>query len=247
MAAVGTCSSDLGQTLALAAKLQPLQVGAGHPGGWAKALASSRVPRAEPHRYLFRAMRSDLYEFLDMGPPALRGGRLAGAALEAVDRGSHFRSPWLHASWSFLEARNWMQMGVRVRGEIGTILVRVDTQLSEALAKQVDIVAAGVVALSLDTCMLPGKRLDFSIDQRAKRTLAQWSGRPLVQVACIAHGVCVEEGPHCVARPRAHGALCSRQCRGRRLRPQGERDARGRAPSPPSENPIVVPGGRGAT
>ena len=89
--------------------------------------------------YLYRAMLSDGSDL--KSPPreyfwrdGLRDGRLVDAIIQSVKDGSKFRSPFLHFSRDFVEARNWLMRGRTARGERNGYMVRVNIKELEKFA-----------------------------------------------------------------------------------------------------------------
>ena len=141
--------------------------------GQARAMAASKP------RYLYRAMTVGLTEFdpPTERPPSHTGLKLACSILDAVERGSDFRSPFLHCSWDFWEARKWQSRGEGLRREKGTIVCRVSTEkLAEVAASQ------GVQGpIDLDRGLVSGEVVDLSTVEECRKWLLKYSSEDAVQ------------------------------------------------------------------
>ena len=74
----------------------------------------TKLLQKDKGHYLYRAMMADGTDVSVPHPVSdqvLSGLALANAIFEAVERGSHVTSPFLHFSWSFTEARKWHMRG----------------------------------------------------------------------------------------------------------------------------------------
>ena len=80
------------------------------------------------HRYFYRCMRQDLSDLEQQTPNfPTDGADFFIGALQAIQTGSNRTSPFLHCSWSYLNARKWWIWGRERRGERNNYIVRIDT------------------------------------------------------------------------------------------------------------------------
>ena len=137
-------------------------------------------------RYLYRAMTNNLSEFAgaDLRLSQCSGERLAVGILQAIETGSRrgSPSPFLHFSWKHVEARHWWVKGDTLRGEVGSLMCRVD---SLALSQAVDL-RRPLEALTF---------IDMSTQKSAQAYISEYTGVDAVQerLSQVAHANKVAE------------------------------------------------------
>ena len=100
----------------------------GTPSLLTRAQAFEARLAADEEKYFYRAMTADLVEFdarVPASSQAKHGMQLAHSVLEAISKGSHFVSPFLHFSRKFMQAQQWKRWGESFRGEEDTLMCRI--------------------------------------------------------------------------------------------------------------------------
>jgi hypothetical protein len=140
--------------------------------------------RKDMGSYLYRAMRPDGTDLQPLDSPMeLSGFPLVQAIFEAVDKGSTFRSPFLHFSKDFVQARNWYMRGKMARGEGDGYICRVSIA---------DLVAFGLTqspASSQDVQARVGTIIDVSTPKAAQQFLGLWQNSDFVHDRVVQLGI----------------------------------------------------------
>ena len=160
------------------------------------ALVASPVPslaeaerqlRRDKGSFLYRAMRPDGSDLQAEGSPMqMTGLPLVSAIFESVATGSSFRSPFLHFSKDFVQARHWFMRGQRSRGEVDGYICRV------SIADLVQFGRSQLPASSQDVVAKPGTIIDVSNPKAVQKILGLWQKSDFVMDRIhqlgIAHG-----------------------------------------------------------
>ena len=89
--------------------------------------ASAQLEKDKGH-FLYRAMMADDSDICSRHAASsqeLSGLDFVDAIIRAIEKGSRESSPFLHFSWSFMEARNWHMRGKMKRGEQNGWIARI--------------------------------------------------------------------------------------------------------------------------
>ena len=137
------------------------------------AVQAQQQLRKEQGLFLYRAMCQDGSDLKAMGSPDhMSGLSLIQEIFMAVDKGSTYRSPFLHFSKDYVQARHWYSRGKLSRREQNGYLCRVSiADLEKFAASQVS--ASQISASSQDVEARPGTIIDLS----TPRTAQQFFGR----------------------------------------------------------------------
>ena len=144
-------------------------------------------------RFLYRAMAKDGSDITDPHPASsqgLSGMPLGQAILRAVEKGSHEKSPFLHFSWSFIEARNWHMRGVITRGEKTGYMARVAVKDLEDMAAEELRRTASSQAKPGPVAVLGGM-LDLSSGVSQRKALGPLAQDPQITDRVSVLGICV--------------------------------------------------------
>jgi hypothetical protein len=124
--------------------------------------------RKDMGSYLYCAMRADGTDLQVLDSPMqMSGFPLVSAIFDSIDRGSTFRSPFLHFSKDFVQARHWFMRGQRSRGEVDGYICRV------SIADLVEFGRSQVSASSQEVVATPGTITDVSNPKAAQKILAR--------------------------------------------------------------------------
>jgi hypothetical protein len=148
------------------------------------ALVASPVPslaeaerqlRRDKGSFLYRAMRPDGSDLQAEGSPTqMTGLPLVSAIFESVATGSSFRSPFLHFSKDFVQARHWFMRGRSLRGEAHGYICRV------SIAELVEFGRSQPPASSQDVVATPGSIIDVSESKLFRTFLGRWQNHDVV-------------------------------------------------------------------
>jgi hypothetical protein len=140
--------------------------------------------RKDMGSFLYRAMRADGTDLQVLDSPMqMSGFPLVKAMFDAVDRGSTFRSPFLHFSKDFVQARHWYMRGKMARNEGDGYICRVSIA---------DLVQFGLTqppAPSQDVQARPGTIIDLSTPKAAQQFLGLWQNSDFVHDRVVQLGI----------------------------------------------------------
>jgi hypothetical protein len=143
--------------------------------------------RRDAGSFLYRAMRPDGSDLQpEDSPLQMSGWPLVRAIFDSVDKGSSFRSPFLHFSKDFVQARHWFMRGRQSRREVDGYICRV------SIADLVEFGRSQPPASSQDVVATPGTIIDVSNPKAAQKFLGLWQKSDFVMDRIhqlgIAHG-----------------------------------------------------------
>ena len=145
--------------------------------------------------FLYRAMAQDRSDLTTPDPAwsqGLRGTALVKAIFDAVKKGSTQRSPFLHFSWDFVQARNWWMRGRHDRGEQHGYMARVSVKALRKLALEADSSQGGAALSQGDELVATtGKLIDLSDGRTFSRTFGKFYLDDEVQERLPILSICV--------------------------------------------------------
>ena len=116
------------------------------------------------------------------------------AIFGAVEKGSKVKSPFLHFSWNFVEARNWHMRGRVLRGEGESWMARVAvSDLEELAAETLKQAASSQGAAASSPAAVVGTILDISTAAGQWKAFGIHASDPRVADRAVSLGISVKQ------------------------------------------------------
>ena len=151
--------------------------------------------RKDKGHYLYRAMALDGHDLTTPHPASsqgLEGFGLVEAIIKAVAEGSKYRSPFMHFSWDFVQARHWYMRARTLRGEQNNYMMRVKVSELQKLASEekarrdADLQRSAssqdrsASSQDNDPCAILGQMLDLSTPKSARVAFGKYGSSDYV-------------------------------------------------------------------